>query len=74
MIVGVRFTNPTRTEYFNMPNYSDNGNDRDKARKIAFRYAYGRRETDFNELVHNTTILDVVELNSQVQEVVMRMA
>ena len=46
------------SHYVNVPS-----DDRDKARKAAFRYIYKRREKDYNELAHHALEIDVTDLS-----------
>lgn len=64
MIVGVKPWDSSGTYvYCNVPNLDPHsGNDRDKARKIAFRFQRKEKERDFNHLVHTTMIIETIDV------------
>jgi len=45
----------------------------DELRKSAFRYHFGRKEQDFNELIHSTIIWDVSSIDQSTTNLVLRM-
>lgn len=53
---------------FDVPNQ-----DRDQARKIAFRFHYKKIEEDFNELVHSTSMLDVETIGDDLASYLLKM-
>lgn len=69
MFVAVRL-NKIETKYVQVP-VGDPSNEvnRDKARTIAFRLVHKRREVDFNELMHHTSIFEVHECSEDVAQV-----
>ena len=48
--------------------------DKEKARKVAFRYYFHRREKDFNELINHTNVIcDVEIIGEQIQKFLLEM-
>lgn len=68
MIVGVKpWENAPHYTYYVVPNMDrHSGHDRDKARKIAFRFQRKENERDFNQLVQQTMIIETVDIPTDV--------
>lgn len=65
----VRVTNGHEQEYVEVPNVDvESTTDRERARKIAYRYIFKAREADYNELAHATRIVEVRRISSDVAE------
>jgi hypothetical protein len=46
-------------QFVDFPQFANNGQDRDKACRLAFRAVNRRREKDYNEIVHNTRVMQI---------------
>lgn len=70
MIVGVKpWDHAPHYIYYIVPNMDQtSGSDRDKARQIAFRFQRKENERDYNQLIHQTIVIETINIPPEVAQ------